>query len=570
MAVRATTWDLSDLDVFLEQYETHLKNRTVVIPAEAVDGDELSTQFQLDIVLPFSGRQGPVRCNVLRVLPDGSTAAQVQEWPDAVWQWVENVFETIERVKQHLLDGGDVVLPGEVPEPIIKEVYVDRPVAAPVETQVTEDAPVEERRRTFGYELPDVLDNEPLAMGSLEGRALRDFLVDASLAEHTGLLTIVQADGTTRYGFWQNGGPVGWRTEPLRESETLGGLLLSAQKVTQDQIDQAIDIMDSEGCKQGEAFVRMGLLRAGQIPLVLKRQCEFLLQVVLREHEGSWAFFPAAEFPQRFAIPPINVAQTLYNAMMQHSRNVTSDRLYAMLRPRLESRVRIRPVAEKVVRAFDFDDAEVKLLDLLITDKPMRVRKLFSITPLTKAGTAGTIWAMNEMGFIDFGEGAEDMAQKLRRITGPIQKKLSRIQEANVFDVLEVSWICTPDDVEKAWRKLRSRWDPEPLGEIPDELRAQLDQIAEHLDRAKATLDDAEQRAAARRSLVGDDMVAQAAAGLGKRGAALVAEKDKQGAIAAYLKALDLLPDDPGLAEGLETARGLMAVGQKNKPRAGA
>ncbi|MCP4809798.1 MAG: tetratricopeptide repeat protein [Proteobacteria bacterium] len=570
MAVRATTLDLSDLDTFLEVHEQHLKNRTVVIPGSAVDGDELSTQFQLDIMLPFSGRQGPVRCNVLRVLPNGDTVAQVQEWPDAVWQWVENVFETIDRVRTHLLDSGEVIRPEDVPvapPPVVQQVIVERPVAQPVAPTEDVVAPAEERRRTYGYELPDVLDREPLAAGTLTGRGLRDFLVDIALAETTGLLTVLLEDGTTRYGFWQDGGPVGWRTEPLREHETLGGLLLTAQKVTADQVAQALDIMDSEGCKQGEAFVRMGLLRAGQIPTVLKRQCEFLLQVVLREDAGSWAFFPAEDFPQRFAIPPVNVPQTLFNAMMQHSRNVTSDRLYAMLRPRLENRVRLRPTAEKIVRGFDWDAGELKFLDLIITDKPIRVRKLFSITPLTKAGTAGTIWAMNEMGFIDFGEGEQDQAQKLRRITAPIAKKLARVQEANVFDVLELHWICTGAEVETAWRKQRSRWDPTPLGNIPDELRAQLDAIANHLDKAKEALESVEARGVARRGLVGDEMVTQAVSGLAQRADGLLKERDKSGAIDAYQKALDLAPDDPGLLDGLARSKALMVVGEKPKPR---
>lgn len=566
MAVRATSWDLSDLDTFLREFETHIDNDTVVVPAAAIDGDELSVQFNLDLVLPFSGRHGPVRCNVLRVLPNGDTAAQVPEWPDEVAEAIEGVFTTIERVKQHLLDLGDVVLPGEVKEVIVERVvHAPSTTAAPTE-EAYEDGYSDERRRTYGYEVPDVLESEPLAQGALTGRSLRDYLVEIALNQTTGLLTIVQEDGTQRYGFWVDGGPVGWRREPLDEEETLGGLLKKAEKVTEEHVQQALDIMDSEGCKQGEALVRMGLLRPGQIPVVLKRQCAFILQMVLRTNEGVWAFFPVTEFPQRFAIPPINVPEVLFRAMMNHAKNVTSEKLYTMLRPRLENFISVRPSARDALESFAWDEGESKLVQLFTQPDPLRIRKLFSITPMTKAGTAGTIWALNEMGFIDFGD-VEDPEQKLRRIRGPIMKKLEVIRAANLFDVLEVHWITTPAEITASHKKLKNRYDPVVFGDVPAELGEALGEIGSRLDAALEQLTESESRRAARIDLVGDELVADAAEALVKRGAAAVRERDKPLAIECFAKACDLVPDNDDYSAGLEGARAMLAVQAQSKKR---
>ncbi|HJN73288.1 MAG TPA: hypothetical protein QGF58_05065 [Myxococcota bacterium] len=564
MAVRATSWDLSDLDTFLREYEEHLDNDTVVVPADSIDGDELALQFNLDLVLPFRGRVGPVRCNVLRVLDNGDTAAQVPDWPDNVAEAVESVFQTIERVRQHLLDLGEVVLPGEVREVIVERVVPAPAVAAPTEEAV--DDQYVARRRTYGYEIPDVLDQAPMAQGSLAGRGLRSFLVDIAVNQTTGLLTVIQEDGVQRYGFWVDGGPVGWRREPLDEEETLGGLLKKAEKVSDEHVQQALDIMDSEGCKQGEALVRMGLLTPGQIPAVLKRQCEFIFQMVLRTHDGVWAFFPVDQFPQRFAIPPVNVPEVLFRAMMNHARNVTSEKLYTMLRPRLENHISVRASARQILAGFAWDDQERKLLELVSQPQPLRVRKLFSITPMTKAGTAGTIWALNEMGFIDFGEG-EDLERKVRRIRGPILKKREKVQGANAFDVLEVHWIITTKGVEAAHKKLKNRYDPLVFGEVPSELTEALTTINARLATALEELGDAEARRSARSAIVGEELIAKAAVALAKKGEAAMRVKDKPLAIDCYAKAADLVPDEMKYRTGLDRARSMLAVRAQAKKR---
>lgn len=566
MAVRATSWDLSDLDTFLEAFERHLDNDTVVVPAASIDGDELSVQFNLDLILPFRGRVGPVRCNVLRVLANGDTAAQVPDWPDNVAEGIESVFETIERVKLHLLDLGDVVLPGEVKEVVVEKiVHVPTPGVVAAEQDVVEDY-VEDRQRTFGYEIPDVLDRLPVAQGALGGRSLRDFLVDIAVNRTSGLLTVVQADGVQRYGFWVDGGPVGWRREPLDETETLGGLLLKAEKVTEEHIQQALDIMDSEGCKQGEALVRMGLLRPGQIPVVLKRQCEFIFQMILRTHEGVWAFFEVEQFPQRFAIPPINVPLVLFRAMRNHTRNVTSEKLYAMLRPRLENHISLRASARDIIANFDWDDQESKLVELITQPESLRVRKLFSITPMTKAGTAGTIWALNEMGFIDFGEG-EDQEQKVRRIRGPVTKKLEAVQAANVFDVLEVHWIVTQAGVDAAHKKLRNRYDPVVFGELPEDLTAALGSINEAVDAAREQLTEADARRQLRAALVGEELISEAAELLARKGNEAMRAKDKAFAIDCFEKAVELMPEHEKHATGLHDAKTMLAVQAQSKKR---
>ena len=54
--------------------------------------------------------------------------------------------------------------------------------------------------------------------------------VDAAVEQVTGLMTIEYPDGKVRYGFWDKGGPVGWRTEPMAEDEALERELVTSPK----------------------------------------------------------------------------------------------------------------------------------------------------------------------------------------------------------------------------------------------------------------------------------------------------------------------------------------------------
>jgi hypothetical protein len=577
MAVRAATLDLSQLELFLEEHRTKLSSGTVVVPPQ---DDELSAQFRLDLILPFRGRVGPIACQVIQRLPDGSTAAQIPEFSPAVAAGIESVFETIELVKQHLLDQGLVVLPGQAPIPPVQPVVA--PVAAPLEDEDEDDwEEVEEEvseqlvdrpsARTFGYELPDLEDEQIAASGSLGSRAFRDFLVDVALNEETGLLSVLEADGTRRFGFWQKGGPVGWRREPLDVDETLGGLLRKARKLTDEEVEMSLDIMDEAGCRQGEALVRMGKLQPGQVGRVLSKQVEFLTQTVLRSREGSWVFHRVARHPERFAIAPVNVPEVLFRAMINHSRNVTSEKLYNMLRPRLEQRIGLRPTARDTVLRFTWEDNEQKLLNLVLSEPPLRVRKLFSITPLTKAHTAGTLWALNEMGFLSFDQSEEDEERKLRRVSGPILRKAEQVGEANDFDVLELHWICSAEDVEQAWKRQRGRFAAANFGQLPEPLTTALAAIEQRQDTVRELLSDDEARRRVRVELVGQAMVDGAVEELLQRARAAVEDHDRQLAMDALEKTLELQPGHEEAGELLAKARSMkvIAAQQKRKsPRA--
>lgn len=561
MAQRYAKLDLSDLSAFVQTWTGSLEQGAVVIPADAVD-DELHATFKLDLALPFGRRAGPIECQVIQRMPDGSTAARIPEMPDAVLRTAKQVLRVIDQVRAYLIDTGSLVEPGSEEAAAVTIESERQPVVAePVQPSIPRDAPARApdrdafEHRADGYRLPTQVADRADASGSLADRSLRDFLVDAALNESTGLLTVIEPDGVKRFGFWMGGGPVGWRREPNREEETLGGLLLRARKIDRERLEQALGRMRETRVRLGSVLVEMGVIKAAQLGVVLRKQAEFILQLIFRSDEGVWAFHPCDGFPERFMIKPVNVPEVLFRAMVAHSKNINSERIYAGLRPSLNKHLQIRGSAEALLESFEWTKNE-KRFHTMLKSGP-RLRRVFSVTPLTKAETLGSLWALNDLGFIQFGDDTkrEDRSRMLRRISGPIHARAKLVATANEFDVLRISWICSGKEVEAAYTKWSARFSRDRFPDLPDELDQALAEIGRATTRAYEQIKDADQRRATRLNLVGQPLVDQSAELLAEKALELEGERQWKDAQRCWAQAVDLCPDREDWREKLHRLR---------------
>jgi hypothetical protein len=105
-----------------------------------------------------------------------------------------------------------------------------------------------------------VTGRDPRFAGDMSDQSLRDAFMILAVERATGLLTIHGPDGRTRWGFWSKGGVVGWRTDPVEESEVLGVLLYRANQLTKEQLARSLEVMEERGCRQGEALIELGWL----------------------------------------------------------------------------------------------------------------------------------------------------------------------------------------------------------------------------------------------------------------------------------------------------------------------
>jgi len=577
MAVRHATRRYPDALALLQEWESSLKAGALLLARDALDG-EPAPELKMDLVLPSGTRVGPISAQVVNRLPDGSTALRLLDLPPEVAAAAAEAEAAVARVQEWLLARKRVAPPGGAdPAEIVRlkarvkelELAVasaeqarnaalrklaERPVAAPEEAAVA--APVGRSEagagavQGRGYPLPP-LHAPPQASGRLGDTSLRDVLMRVAVEKGNGVLSLELPDGRRRWGFWQKGGVVGWRTEPVVEDEVLGVLLFRANQITREQLEQSVRLMEQRACRQGDALIEMGLLTFAQLVLLLQKQAEFVLQRVLAETEGTWTFHPVAEFAERFVAPPVRVAALLFRQLRQRAKEMPSDRLAEILAPNLDRYVFITPGIDRTLEEMRLTADEQGFVKI-IGSVSYRLREIPAVSNLTRSATAGTLWCLDELKLLEFrAEEAET------RTAGRMAKHLSDwklvMQRGNLFERLDIHWICTTREVERAWAKFSAEF-PEGGAGYPEEWKPTVVMIRKGMEEAWTKLRQPESRREYRLTVIEKTMCDQSAILLAGRGDMAFVKSQVAEAWDCYAKAVELAPRNQEFISGLARA----------------
>ncbi len=537
MGKRSATLRLEGLAEFLAAWKDQLSQGTVFLPEACLKG-ELAGEFRLDLILPLLGRVGPIEAQVIQRSPDG-TAAQLSGLPAEVEDAIQSLLDFLEEFKAVLVQTGELLEPGTVEATGAGPTIVVQQVSGKV-------------RPGEGFTLPDIGDRAADASGDLKGRGLRDYMVELAVHRRTGLLTVVKGDGARKFGFWQKGGPVGWRSEPVDKDEVLGVILLKAGHIDKEQLARSLEVMETMTCRQGEAFIEMGVLTFAQLVMVLQKQTEFVLQRVMRDREGVWAFHSLEDLPEAFITPPVRVPSVLYQALREHARELPAGSLQTIHKKNLDRYVHLDPRSAPVINDIGWTKDERKFLEVL-QENSWRLRELFSVSPLSRQMTSCVIWALNDLGFIMYEE-TEDLERYLERVGTRILSKAQRSKTANHFDILEIHWICLKQEVEGAYRRLKDEFLPSQYHDLTPEMEKALGVIDERVERAYSAVVDDRARRAYRLEVVEEETIKQSAGLLAKKGEMAIMKHDRKEAGLCWGKALELVPHSASYREGYQRA----------------
>lgn len=558
MATRLAKLQFDSMTEFLARWDSDLSQGSVFLPAGIAPAD-LAAEFRLDLNLPLGVHLGPFSCQVVHKGADGSIGARIPEISNALQADIDAFFGLLDQIRDWYVEHGEVVRSEDVPDVDALRAELEAQAA---NIQQIQDAtpgtpPPAQRSKQRGLLLPNVAGRSPDAEGELAGRQLRDLLMGLAIEKSTGLLTIVTAEGTKRWGFWLKGGPVGWRAEPIQAEETLGVLLLKAEHITKEQLAQSLQLMESENIRQGEALIEMGLLNFGQMISVLEKQVEFILQNVLHEAEGLWAFHRLDGFQEQFVNPPVRVPSLLYRALRDHSRQMPREQLMERHRPNLDRYVHFNDDTGQVLAEIQFSSVEKRFLEV-ISANSWRLREIFTVTNLSRNQTACVLWALDELSILDYRD-QEDIERYLDRISSRILSKARSILSATHFDALEIHWISLTDEIEDAHKRLLEEFDPEAYHNLTDELRKGISIIRERVEEAYHYVRDKRQRRAYREEIIETDTIINSADLLAKKGEMAIMKGDSREAVTCWSKALELIPNKTSYKDGLQRAKGVGA-----------
>jgi tetratricopeptide (TPR) repeat protein len=569
MAIRQATRRFETITDFLAVWKRELRGGALALPPQEND-EEVAPNVRVDLVLPIVGRLGPIPCQVVSRGGDGSTYLKVPGLPDEVKQGIDRLLGMVDEITQYLLDSGQHV-PRKIVEDAVRQAVeaaqqqaqqelrqlrkelAERPAvgAAPGEAAVVTSVRPGER----GFVVPDVSDLEPVFEGGLGDRSLRDAMVQLALHRATGLLVVFTDDGVRRFGFWERGGPVGFRIEPIDQRSVLGVLLYRAGKVDKAQLKQSLTIMEEQNIRQGEALIQLGVLNFPQLVMALQKQVELHLQKIMRIDAGVWAFFALDQLPERFVTPPLNVPSILFRALLNYSRQLSMDQIAEAHRPNMDRYVYFAEGVAEAAAEINFKASERKFLEIMAGNS-WRLRELFSVSNLSRTDTSAVVWALNEMGFLDWRTQETD-ERYIGRVSHRIAQKTRQLTKGSLFDILEVHWICLQPEIDAALKRIHAEFVGRDYQRLPEELQKKVERILEEVDKAHATLSDERQRRTLRQELIEKDMIQASADILAKKGEMAVLKGDSRAALDCWGKAVELLPNNGAYRDGLNRARGL-------------
>lgn len=524
--------------------------------------DTPASEMRVDLVLPAGARVGPIVAQLINQFGDGSSAFRIIDMPRQVAEVAREAADEKDRWKQFLLETGEVGAALQGPPPPMAtavppaaaeelgalrdrvqrlEADLGRARAAAQSAQSSGRAAPTAGSAARGLVVPEVGHLDVLASGSLGDKSLRDMFMRLSVEKLTGLLTLSLPDGRTRWGFVQKGGPVAFRSEPMQEQEVLGMLLLKAGSITKEQLAESLQIMEERGVRQGEALIEMGVFTFAQLVLVLQKQCEFVLIQALAEPTGQWTFHVLDELPERFVAPPMRVAAYLFRELRTKAKAIAAEDMAAFLRPRFESYVYIKPGVERTLEEMRLSADEMAFLKI-VGGTSFRVREVPSVSNLSRQQTASMLWCLTELGLIEF-RGDAAAARGEGKNASYIASRKATIDKGSYFDQLEAHWMCTTEDVEKAWRRFNQEFPADQPLKYGAAHEADVRKIIAGVRQAYETLSNDTRRREYRLTKIEKVMIEQSAMMLYAKGDMAVMKDAAAEAYDCFSKAVELMPN---------------------------
>ncbi|MSQ03491.1 MAG: hypothetical protein EXR71_16640 [Myxococcales bacterium] len=569
MAVRSASRIYPTIRSFLEEWGGTLRTGAIVLSADTVDG-EPAAEMKIDLILPLVGRVGPISGQVIQRLADGSTVLRVAEWPPPVHEAVERLVTEVDDIRRYLLDKGVVGPPSGTAIPEIDALrrrvrelesrpatVIQAPPARQGEAPAV-NAPRDEDGNVVierGLVVPDIRGLAPALSGVMGDRSLRDAMMELALERVTGLLTVEQPDGTLRWGFWHKGGPAAWRTEPIGEDEVLGILMFRANQLRREQLEESLDLMETNGVRQGEALIEMGVITFAQLVQLLQKQTEFVYQRVLREREGKWMFHVLEALPERFISPPLRVPSLLFRALRVHVKDMAAEELATTLRPWLDKYVYLAEGAERVISEMK-TNAEEQAFFKILTSTSYRLRELFAVSNLSRSATAGMIWTLADLHLVEFLDLEADSraTERMMRVLADRQRAVTK---GSLFESLDLHWICTTEEVEATWATLNADFGALSHGRWGQVNTPQVEQLHAAMRKAYDRLVVEATRREYRSEIIEKMKIEQSAEMLAKKGDMSIMKENSRESLDCYVKACELMPNIAEYREGLQRARQL-------------
>jgi len=475
----------SSLMDFLEAYRTDVRDGFISVPA---DGEfQAGAPCVVTVDLPVFEEQTQISGEIVDVTETGIVVRLTET--EEGFEYLGWLYDLCGRFIEDMLATGRFKIAGRPPSEAAAVGADGAPVAPAAMTGGDDGVPV---------------GATPVSSGEFDQERCRDVLMRAYRDRFSGVLRVDHPLGTTTV-FFEKGGPVQVRDDPVVVDETLGVMLVQAGRISDQQFQKSLQEMNRTGKLQGECLVDMGLLNFPVLVMSLMRQTEMKVLRLYNNAEGSYAMFPLKRHKTKFVTPPLKVPAALYKMIKGRLGELGVEALRERQIPFLD-------MYSTLVVDFPIDDIQMKKTELeflqIIGRRSYRLREIFAVSNMSRNLTALTSLTLMDMGILQFQE-EEDTTQIVENFRTRFATKLKVMDDQNLFERLEIHWAARSSDVENGQTRLVAKW--KKMGSnhvLPEDIEAMRQRVFDEIEKAYDVLRNTSARQEYRREVYEKQQIA--------------------------------------------------------------
>lgn len=242
--------------------------------------------------------------------------------------------------------------------------------------------------------------------------------------------------------YFEKGIPVGARSNILKEC--LGRLLVEFGKLSGEACEESLILMKGLKKRQGEALIKMGLLKEEELPALLRFQLRVRILGLFGWKDADYRFKEGEAGPSIHVYLGEEIGSIMINGLKERAKELKKELL-----PFKEKYTKKRESFDSVLKEFGFEKPPV-------TSDGRRVDDILS----EGEDAIPFLYALLMTGALELA----DLSEEVKRLS----EFHDKIKDKNHFEILGLVQGCKDIDVKKAYYRLAKIYHPDLYETNPD------------------------------------------------------------------------------------------------------
>lgn len=380
-------------------------------------------------------------------------------------------------------------------------------------------------------------------------------MIKLSERNASGMLVIQCPEVTTKF-YFRGGNIVRLVRDPPDPKQRFGQLLVASSQVSKLELEAALKDAEQQKLPIGQALVKRHAIPSSGIGKILREQQQIGILEQAKAEKGAFAFYERVRPPKGPPMPPANPLRIIFRGKVDEYRMRLQAQMEKADAPYLDLYLFPAENAPEDMSTVGLDDNEIRFWNLVVTGG-YNLRDVYNVSPLSRRATHGLIFALLEMGFVEY---QPEMKPELRAkmMQKILRRKEAQIGKANAFGVLEIHWISHEQEVKEAYQVKKKEYDCSKISHLlSDKLNKVSEAILKHIEEAYKELSTHDGRQRVRRESIESNQIQFHADLLMQQGDMAVFKNDRREAEDRFSHVLEITPGNRDAQQKLQQIKNL-------------